>query len=429
MDDTIKFWFFCLVRVVFCLCDKVLDLICGVSLMRGSKHDRQEAGSYEKSAQIVDIVWRAKMALYTVTRINCFVYKHGRYVHPEYVLRHANVTLLAVEKDYALFAVTDPAVDIYDTSKFPFLFLSQFLEAKQLVIMPIRSFHRLADEIGDPKVPVAMLAMTTRCGSTLVTQMFNRVPGVRAVSEIWATGNIHELRCTGSITPGESRRLLKSSIRLQCKIEPNSKVATIFMKLTAFHAPQIRDFSALFPKFVYIFNTRHPVPSLKSLKKVIGPVKRDLYTLLSVRWREEANMDFAISYKRRNPMIEGYSRWFQNIDHDVWGIIMYSTTVLSFFENKTLFDAVVLYEKLMENPQSELQRMFDLLDIHHENIPEALKALKTDSQNGTWGVRGGGDSILLDQAFLSTFDNYMQRLDLPIRHDMTDIDFRSIFER
>ncbi len=80
------------------------------------------------------------MAPYTGKRTNCFLYKHDSYVNPDYVLQHANVTLIAVEKDYALFAVADQDLNVYDTNRFPFMFLSQFLGAKKLVIMPVKSF-------------------------------------------------------------------------------------------------------------------------------------------------------------------------------------------------------------------------------------------------------------------------------------------------
>ena len=66
----------------------------------------------------------------------------SRYVHPRYVLENKHVTLLAVEQSYALFCVTEPGVDIHDSAQFTFMFDSQYLEAKQLLILPIESFHR-----------------------------------------------------------------------------------------------------------------------------------------------------------------------------------------------------------------------------------------------------------------------------------------------
>ncbi len=47
-------------------------------------------------------------------RIENFLFKHGEYVHPDYVVRNKKrVSLLAVERQYALFAETDPGVDIH----------------------------------------------------------------------------------------------------------------------------------------------------------------------------------------------------------------------------------------------------------------------------------------------------------------------------
>ncbi len=49
----------------------------------------------------------------------------------------------------------------------------------RFIVLPIPSFHRLAEECGDPKVTVGFVAMTLRCGSTLISQVMNRVPNTR----------------------------------------------------------------------------------------------------------------------------------------------------------------------------------------------------------------------------------------------------------
>ncbi len=48
--------------------------------------------------------------------------------------------------------------------------------------------------VGDPSVSVAAVGMTARCGSTLLSQMMNRVPGTRSISEPMATVNVYQLR-------------------------------------------------------------------------------------------------------------------------------------------------------------------------------------------------------------------------------------------
>ncbi len=429
MDNTIKFWILWLTQLIYQALDALFYSVSGTSLLYGSRQEQEEANRLEKSAQIVNIVWRAKFNIFRVTRKQYFLYYHDKYVRPDYVLQHENVTLLAVEKDYAMFAVTDPKENMYDSSKFPFLFVSQYLETKKLVIMPIRSFHKLADELGDPEVPVAMTAMTTRCGSTLLTQMFNRVPGTRAMSEPWATVNIHELRCTGSITADESCRLIRSAIRLHCKVEPGSGVKRIFMKMTSFHGPQFGDFGKLFPQFIYFFNTRHPIPSLKSLKHVVLSSPMDLSMLLGLRWREMANMKFTISYySKYDHLSKRYNKWIPYRAETFFGLFTYSMTILAYFDNKNLFNRTILYENLTREPEEELKKVFNIFGVSLDHIPVALDALKKDSQNGIWGQRGGGHSYVLDPRYLSTFDEYMKEMDLPIRHGMTEEEFKELFK-
>ncbi len=428
VDDTIQHGFLRLLRIIFTLFDILLNLVTGVSLISGSSREREKAADYENSAQIVSIIWRAKIASVRVTRITDFLYKHKEYVNPEYVLKHKNATLMAVEKDYALFAVSDPSVDVYDSQKFSFLFMADYEQAKELVIIPIKSFHRLADELGDPKVPVAMTAMTTRCGSTLLTQMLNRVPGVRCMSEPWATVNVHELRSMGLVTPEESRQLLKSAIRLHCKLEPKSEVKLVFLKMTAFNGPQFVDFGQLFPQFKFFFNTRHPVPSMKSLKTVVSTVTADLYMVLGIRWRELVKMNFCISYDSKyNHVAERYSRWMPNLPTDALGIMLYSFSILAYFENKDLYDHVILYENLSSNPEEEVTKIFNILGLSHDHVPKALGALKKDSQNGTWVKRGAAKKLVMDPKILDIYNDYMKCMDVPLRHEQSVEEFKAIF--
>ncbi len=175
MDDLLKYWALRVARVLLWLLETISDLVLGWTFSGGTREERRNAENYENSAQVVTVVHKAKETLYKWTVLDNFLYRHDKYVHPNYVLKNKNSYLLAVERDYALFGMTsDPDIDIYNTKDYPFLFLFQYTMADKLVIMPIESFHRLAGELGDPKVPVAITAMTARCGSTLLAQVFNR---------------------------------------------------------------------------------------------------------------------------------------------------------------------------------------------------------------------------------------------------------------
>ena len=105
---------------------------------------------FAHSAQLVKIIYRAKGMKYITTWLKHFLYKHEKYIHPNYIVENKvtiaekssetkkkkylqNVTLLSVEKDYAVFCVSDPEVDVLDAKQFPFAFLSQYFNVTHLV--------------------------------------------------------------------------------------------------------------------------------------------------------------------------------------------------------------------------------------------------------------------------------------------------------
>ncbi len=80
------------------------------------------------------------------------IFLSKRYVHPDYILDHDDVTLHGVTPTHAFFCVSRH--DVYDATTYPFTFLLQFLQSHKMVIVPHSTFHRLADSVGDPKVRI-----------------------------------------------------------------------------------------------------------------------------------------------------------------------------------------------------------------------------------------------------------------------------------
>jgi len=53
----------------------------------------------------------------------------------------------------------------------PFIRWAQLDYCRRLIVVPLSTFHRLAELIGDPKGELVFLFNTARCGSTLFTQV------------------------------------------------------------------------------------------------------------------------------------------------------------------------------------------------------------------------------------------------------------------
>lgn len=175
--------------------------------------------------------------------------------HKQFITNQ-NVILYGIFPDHVIFTETE--VNLYNTKDHPFLFMSQYKEAKRLIILPIPSFHRLAEEeIGPFKVPVTAINMTARCGSTLLCQMLSKVPKVKVLAEPFSLTYLHELMNNEMITKEENERLLRSAVRILCKLDKAEQVEHIIIKLTPLNAPQCKIMHQIFDKnFELVFNTR-----------------------------------------------------------------------------------------------------------------------------------------------------------------------------
>ncbi len=207
MDSAFGYWFLQIILFLLWIVECVTDLLFSFTFRGGTKQERREAQrSYVKSAQMVHILHHARYSqMLDMYDLSYYLYKHERYVSPEYVLDKPNVALYFVTKTHAVFSVAEADDDFYDTKRIPFCFFAYEHLAKKLLIVPIASFHRLAEQLGDPKVPVCLFGMTARCGSTLMAQILNRVPNTRSMSEPFVLAYAYSMFNRGQIDMQEYR--------------------------------------------------------------------------------------------------------------------------------------------------------------------------------------------------------------------------------
>ena len=173
LDPIVWLTFIWCLKIFLQVVDLFLSLLFGKSLLKGSSKEQKDASTtYEKSAHIVKVLSRGTINLASNHDEANFLYMHDSYVHPNYILEHKNVILKTVKKDRAIFCVSDEDVSAYSSTLGPFLLANLFTSATKLIILPIKHFHRLAEERGDPfttdNLKVTIIHMTTRCGSTLL---------------------------------------------------------------------------------------------------------------------------------------------------------------------------------------------------------------------------------------------------------------------
>lgn len=177
--------------------------------------------------------------------------------------------------------------------------------------MPHSSFNQLAADIGSAPSDrkLTFVNMTARCGSTLLGQIMARTPNTRVLSEPWALVHINYLLNCNHISETQYKILLRNVVQILCNWEHNKHITHVFIKATAFMAPEFPLLKEMFPSAKFIFNTRNFQPSFESYMQTVlaqpafvtltgelsqvrwsffvrvSCVKCPLYFLFSMSWR------------------------------------------------------------------------------------------------------------------------------------------------
>jgi len=84
-----------------------------------------------------------------------------------------------------------------------------------------------------------------------------------------------------------------------------------------------------------------------------------------------------------------------------------------YLRHKDMYDLAIFFEDVMANPERELKKIFDLMEIEYIFLPKALETLSKDSQRGTFGTRGKRPKIS-DKEF-AFLDSYLRSCDVDER--------------
>ena len=162
------------------------------------------------------ILWRQKLSEGNETSPMDFLCAFSYPIIPEYVLRPI-VSLYAITDKVAVFVETPETVNIYSSDVHPFFYIAQFLYAKNVIKMSIKNFMTLAEYIGDPAVPIIWMSTTGRCGGTMLSQVFESLPGTLVIHEPYSPQNLYNLFEYRKLHVSEYEDLLKALIRVLCK--------------------------------------------------------------------------------------------------------------------------------------------------------------------------------------------------------------------
>ena len=338
----------------------------------------------ENNAQLGRILWRRKISIYHTSSPMDFLCVFSSRVKKEYVLRQ-NVTLYCITKKVAIFVETGENVKIYSSDENPFLYLAQYTRGINVIKMSIHTFHTLADSIGDPIIPVIWLSNIGRCGSTMLCQVFEKVPGTVVLSEPDAPLNLCEMQSLNQVSDKEYNSISRSTVRILCKPYPAAE--RIIIKTRSQCASMMMSLSELFSERVQqIFMYRDSLSTIASYGPSMGATPYDF--LICACADNEMISSIVLFFRKQfrlgiqsklNTMPDiPLTKTFEQMVH-MWANFM----ILA--RHAISCDPHILplrYEDIVSHPRGTITDVFRTLKLDLKHMDTALTALDRDSQRG-----------------------------------------------
>lgn len=259
----------------------------GFSFFSGNARERAHMDTdYDRSAHILNVKWRMrKFELEGPNFRKHFLLRHERYTHPDVVLS-PDVTLMSIDSSFAVFAVCDKNKhDVLSHTTGPFMYINQFNHCSQVIRMPLQSFLKLSEHVGDPLAKLVILSNTGRCGSTLLTQLYEELPNTVAISEPEVLMAFTHEPTFDKETMDRKHQLIRGCVRLLCKDNRGHDTKCVLIKPKAHAIALTKDLAALYPNASHLYMYRHPAEYVRSLisvyKSLLHPLARSLLLYLS----------------------------------------------------------------------------------------------------------------------------------------------------
>ena len=339
--------------------------------------------------QLGRILWKRKFHPFEYASARDFLCIFSSKVAPEYVLKH-NVSLYAVTTNEAIFVETKNDINIYSSDEHPFFHMAQFNRSENVIKMSIETFHALAKKIRDPSVPVICISHIRRCGSTLLLQVFEKIPGTLVIAEPDALTNIEFMLKRNQISEYDRENLVRSVIRVLCKPRPGTERICIKPRGICCSF-MMKDISKCFPKINQVFMYRNCIETTYSYLSLLGAVP---YTELAricfdSKWfifakpviKSQFGLYFICKSKESTPLYHTLwsSRTVCMLVYMWIKYILIGRDALSRDQNIL----AVKYEDLVSNKFETCRMLFEKFGIDVKHLNVALSAFSKDSQRGT----------------------------------------------
>ncbi|ELU14326.1 hypothetical protein CAPTEDRAFT_189367 [Capitella teleta] len=275
---------FLILRLVFLFFQKLSWKVSGVSDVVDRNQELEKRGK-KPVAQALKLLWFNKYCFLLPPSLRDFILQHDEYVDPEYVIRNDHVSLFFFDpnQDIAVFGEGKPGQKMWHTSAGDsFISISLYRFSQRLIIMRMKEFHELCASLPDPKKSIIVMGNTARCGSTLLTQVYECSNKVISYSEPYPFNTLAVMyREKGFCS--EVSQMTRNLVRMYCRpLKCMPDVEGYLLKPSAPSFPCAAPIHAQYPeitKTFYLYRNMHKVSlSLYKLSFIL-PTSRIVYLL------------------------------------------------------------------------------------------------------------------------------------------------------
>ena len=188
-----------------------------------------------------------------VASLKDFSVSDGEILDSDHILSNPCVSLYCFDDEAkrAIFVELPPEIDLTTS---PFVYITQYEEAKRLIAVPYDTFCQIAKTL-PPVEHLIMTYISGRSGSTLLSHIFNELDSVMSLSEPDVITQFVHLRPEDNNRDAEIRDLMDCTVRMLFKPTP-SKKPTIYALKFRMETLRVMDlFQETFPhaKNLYLY--------------------------------------------------------------------------------------------------------------------------------------------------------------------------------
>lgn len=327
------------------------------------------------SAKILHIQRKNRTPNITVVGLQDFDYREGETIDSFTVVEKSNISLYCLDAiaKRAIFVQTPINIDL---SQPPFYYLAQYEHAEKLIAVPFEDLPELVNRLERIEQLITIYSVG-RCGSTLLSKVFNQLDTVLSLSEPDVFSQIVGLRNGDRSNDEEIMQLLKACICLLAKQTEPQRFSCCAIKLRGIGIGLGDLIARAFPDAKSIFLYRNAEDVVKSSIRSFDAFSKLLPTI-------EENIEL---YSRYIPLLKDYAADMdftdsRAIDLYTVGWLSKMQSYLSLYE-QGIITCAIRYEDLVTKPQKIVTALFEKCNLPVSNLVDVLAVFESDSQDNS----------------------------------------------